>query len=95
MEPGIHFSSDNSSAILGYGLGFCTLLFMPDRGSHFRSEVCVSENNQKLIRLKEQQAAQQKEELNQLKFRFFTNISHELRTPLTLILTPLEVLRKR
>ena len=45
-------------------------------------------NNQKLIRLKAQQAAQQKEELNQLKFRFFTNISHELRTPLTLILTP-------
>lgn len=37
------FSSDNSSAILGYGLGFCTLLFMPDRGSHSRSEVCVSE----------------------------------------------------
>lgn len=52
-------------------------------------------NNQKLIRLKEQQEAQQKEELNQLKFRFFTNISHELRTPLTLILTPLEVLRKK
>ena len=52
-------------------------------------------NNQKLIRLKEQQAAKQKEELNQLKFRFFTNISHELRTPLTLILTPLEVLRKK
>lgn len=52
-------------------------------------------NNQKLIRLKEQQAARQKEELNQLKFRFFTNISHELRTPLTLILTPLEVLRKK
>lgn len=52
-------------------------------------------NNQKLIRLKAQQAAQQKEELNQLKFRFFTNISHELRTPLTLILTPLEVLRKK
>ena len=52
-------------------------------------------NNQKLIQLKEQQAAKQKEELNQLKFRFFTNISHELRTPLTLILTPLEVLREK
>lgn len=37
------FSSDNSSAILGCRLGFCALLFMPDRGSHFRSEVCVSE----------------------------------------------------
>lgn len=68
---------------------------MFDRDSHIRCEVCVPENNQKLIRLKEQQEAQQKEELNQLKFRFFTNISHELRTPLTLILTPLEVLRKK
>ncbi len=36
-----------------------------------------------------------KEELSQLKFRFFTNISHELRTPLSLILLPLEsILRK-
>lgn len=52
-------------------------------------------NNQKLVRMQEQQDIRQKEELNQLKFRFFTNISHELRTPLTLILTPLEVLRKK
>ncbi|MGI5847400.1 MAG: ATP-binding protein [Candidatus Cryptobacteroides sp.] len=33
-------------------------------------------------------------ELNQMKFRFFTNISHELRTPLSLILLPLDSLIK-
>ena len=38
---------------------------------------------------------QKKEELDQLKFTFFTNISHELRTPLTLILTPLDSILKR
>ena len=36
------------------------------------------------------QMQKQKDELDQMKFRFFTNISHELRTPLTLILLPLE-----
>lgn len=41
------------------------------------------------------QEAQKNEELNQMKFRFFTNISHELRTPLTLIITPLEELIKK
>ena len=34
------------------------------------------------------------EELNQLKFRFFTNVSHDLRTPLSLIISPLDAMLK-
>ena len=40
------------------------------------------------------QMQKQKDELDQMKFRFFTNISHELRTPLSLILLPLESIMK-
>lgn len=36
----------------------------------------------------------QRENLDQMKFQFFTNISHELRTPLSLILLPLESIIK-
>lgn len=57
----------------------------------------------KLIRTREhrrfatrrkEELAKNQEELNQLKFKFFTNISHELRTPLTLILSPVESMLK-
>lgn len=38
----------------------------------------------------QEELAKKTEELNQLKFKFFTSVSHELRTPLTLILSPVE-----
>ncbi|WP_342383137.1 ATP-binding protein [Bacteroides ovatus] len=52
-------------------------------------------NHQKMIRMQQEEAQRQKEELEQMKFRFFTNISHELRTPLTLIITPLDTIIRR
>ncbi len=55
----------------------------------------LNNKNQKRILLeKEKNERTQKEELEKLKMRFFTNISHELRTPLTLIITPLDNLIK-
>ncbi len=38
---------------------------------------------------------EKREEINQMKIRFYVNISHELRTPLTLIVAPLQELLSR
>ncbi|MDE5585833.1 MAG: response regulator [Muribaculaceae bacterium] len=42
----------------------------------------------------EEENRNKQEEINQLKFKFFTNVSHDLRTPLTLIVSPLEEMMK-
>ncbi len=47
------------------------------------------------LRRQQEEDVRKQEELNQMKFKFFTNISHELRTPLTLITAPLDSIMKR
>ena len=49
---------------------------------------------QKIQENKEKEKVRQREKLDQMKFKFFTNVSHELRTPLSLIILPLESIMK-
>lgn len=65
-------------------LGICTLAVLWVRHSE----------RERFAKKKHEDAKRKEEELNQLKFKFFTNISHELRTPLTLILSPAESMLK-
>ncbi|WPP48474.1 substrate-binding domain-containing protein [Catalinimonas niigatensis] len=52
----------------------------------------LKSKNEEILKQRNQimQLAQETEEANQAKFRFFTDISHEFRTPITLILTSIE-----
>ena len=54
----------------------------------------VKKEQEKLRVSRMEQEMRKNEEINNMKFRFFTNISHELRTPLTLIIAPLESMLK-
>lgn len=59
------------------------------------AQYSVIRNNRKQELLLEHYEREREQELNALKYRFFTNISHEFRTPLTLIKAPLEELKTR
>ena len=65
----------------GSGFIYFIIRYFAERSKH-RHEILI-----------EKHKAEQIQELNDLKIRFFMNISHELRTPLTLILEPLQLLR--
>lgn len=57
-------------------------------------KIYISYKNRKIKEENELRELMQREELNQMKFQFFTNISHEFRTPLALIMTPLSHILK-
>ncbi len=55
----------------------------------------INRREQKRFQIKvEEEERKKQEEINQLKFDFFTNVSHDLRTPLTLIVSPLDEMIK-
>ena len=64
-------------------------------GAVYAISLLIKRNERrKYVEKRKQEEAEHHEELNQLKFKFFTNISHELRTPLTLILSPVDSMLK-
>lgn len=58
-------------------------------------ELYIADKRSRMMAEQENLKRQKEQHLDELKFRFFTNISHELRTPLALIITPLELLIRK
>lgn len=58
--------------------------------SYFLKRIYIQRKNMQSQIEKERYEKERNEELNQMKFRFFTNISHEFKTPLTLIISPIQ-----
>ncbi len=52
----------------------------------------ISRNYQETLKRQAIEEERRKEEMEEMKLRFFVNVSHELRTPLSLIIIPLESL---
>lgn len=57
-------------------------------------KIVSNQERKRFERKRHEDAMRKQEEINQLKFKFFTNVSHDLRTPLTLIVSPLEEMLK-
>ncbi|WP_010135253.1 hybrid sensor histidine kinase/response regulator transcription factor [Ochrovirga pacifica] len=77
-----------TQAYVIYSIAFILLLIL------FWKYILNKAKNKHQLEVKELEK-EKKEELQNLKLEFFTNVSHEFRTPLTLIKGPLDVLQKR
>ncbi len=62
---------------------------------YYAIEWYIAGRRSRMIAEQENLKRQKEQHLDELKFRFFTNISHEFRTPLALIITPLELLIRK
>lgn len=56
--------------------------------------IVIARERKVFDRKRHEDTMRKQEEINQLKFKFFTNICHDLRTPLTLIVSPIESMLK-
>ena len=71
---------------------YCVYVLIAIGILYYVIELYIADKRSRMVAEQEAMKRQKEQHLDELKFRFFTNISHEFRTPLALIITPLELL---